>query len=416
MTDQVNQKLYQQVTRFVVNNQKLEQLAAKQNEFNPFKVLKISNYEIRHSNMLAWLLNPKETHLLRDIFLKKVIAEILCGEIQSQNHNLRVTDILLNDYSDAKVYREWRNIDLLVVSRKNDFVMFIENKVHSGLSKHQLEKYVDIIKSNFPMVKNIIPVFLTIEGQESPHQEYYSLSHLQILEVLKLVADISKEQLNSKIYDFINHYIMSLEEITMQDEELIVLCKEIYEEYKEAIDAIVKYGMVTNTSLHEAYELMKKNSWFSVLDSQIDSRFGKSKKETWFLPDALANLTPNIKRKWKSPYPIAFFFSQEEKRLKLFLEVGPLLDGQFRVELLNKIVGDSSQLFRTTNVSALTNINGKYTKIRTCSIPINDWEDSEHVAERMNSLLVDEFKYTEVVEALGNVLSNVDQLKTNKLI
>ena len=33
--------------------------------FNPFNVLQVADLEIRHSNVLAWLLRPGETHGFR---------------------------------------------------------------------------------------------------------------------------------------------------------------------------------------------------------------------------------------------------------------------------------------------------------------------------------------------------------------
>ena len=39
------------------------ELTGKLNEFNVFDVLKSVDYEIRHSNVLAWLLNPFESHM-----------------------------------------------------------------------------------------------------------------------------------------------------------------------------------------------------------------------------------------------------------------------------------------------------------------------------------------------------------------
>ena len=35
-------------------------------KFNPFDVLRYADYEIRHSNVLAWLLQPGESHGLQD--------------------------------------------------------------------------------------------------------------------------------------------------------------------------------------------------------------------------------------------------------------------------------------------------------------------------------------------------------------
>ena len=38
--------------------------------FNPFDVLRYSDYEIRHSNVLAWLLQPNDTHGIADAFIR----------------------------------------------------------------------------------------------------------------------------------------------------------------------------------------------------------------------------------------------------------------------------------------------------------------------------------------------------------
>lgn len=45
----------------------------KERNFNAFEVLRYSDYEIRHSNVLAWLLTPGETHGAGDAFLKRVV-------------------------------------------------------------------------------------------------------------------------------------------------------------------------------------------------------------------------------------------------------------------------------------------------------------------------------------------------------
>lgn len=41
---------------------------------NIFEVLGITSTEIRHSRILAWLLDPRENHQLKDKFLKKILA------------------------------------------------------------------------------------------------------------------------------------------------------------------------------------------------------------------------------------------------------------------------------------------------------------------------------------------------------
>ncbi|MYL34308.1 hypothetical protein GLW08_10550 [Pontibacillus yanchengensis] len=71
MKQDSNQELYLKISRFLSNNELLFELNSSLREFNPFKVLKVDQYEIRHSNMLAWLLDPKENHDIGDLFLKK---------------------------------------------------------------------------------------------------------------------------------------------------------------------------------------------------------------------------------------------------------------------------------------------------------------------------------------------------------
>jgi hypothetical protein len=67
----------QQLINFAVNNDKLELLKARINRFNPFKILKVQDYEIRHSNVLAWILDPSDNHNFDDRILKRFLLKVL---------------------------------------------------------------------------------------------------------------------------------------------------------------------------------------------------------------------------------------------------------------------------------------------------------------------------------------------------
>lgn len=129
------------------------------NKLNIFETLGISKTEIRHSNMLAWLLNPNENHGIGDTFLKKFIQHIIYKNMSKCELNL--FDIYSMDYYDFVVRREWSNIDLLIYSEENKFVVCIENKIFSKESNHQLEKYLNIVNKEF---NDFNKVFLTPEG------------------------------------------------------------------------------------------------------------------------------------------------------------------------------------------------------------------------------------------------------------
>ena len=55
----------------------LEELNNATANFNIFNALKLQNNEIRHSNFLAWLLSPFETHKLGNYFLKEFLKSAI---------------------------------------------------------------------------------------------------------------------------------------------------------------------------------------------------------------------------------------------------------------------------------------------------------------------------------------------------
>ena len=69
----MNEEQKKILEEFLLDIDILDKLDGYMNKFNVFDVLRISKMEIRHSNMLAWLLNPKETHGLGDTFLRKFL-------------------------------------------------------------------------------------------------------------------------------------------------------------------------------------------------------------------------------------------------------------------------------------------------------------------------------------------------------
>src|SRR5437879_2518734 len=63
--------------RFVVENDELLQLEQLIGRFNIFDSLGIVRTEIRHSNFLAWLLDPNESHGQGSLFLNAILMDLL---------------------------------------------------------------------------------------------------------------------------------------------------------------------------------------------------------------------------------------------------------------------------------------------------------------------------------------------------
>jgi hypothetical protein len=60
----------------VVQDDEAQQLTVLLNRFNPFTVLRIGHYELRHTNTLAWLLDPAGNHGLGEAFLRAFVQRL----------------------------------------------------------------------------------------------------------------------------------------------------------------------------------------------------------------------------------------------------------------------------------------------------------------------------------------------------
>jgi len=73
----MNETEVQALERFVAENDDLLALEEQIGKFNIFDALGIARVEIRHSNYLAWLLTPGESHGQGDQYLRAVLIDVL---------------------------------------------------------------------------------------------------------------------------------------------------------------------------------------------------------------------------------------------------------------------------------------------------------------------------------------------------
>lgn len=223
----------------LVRDPELEKLGLSLNTPNLFGILKISNNELRHSNFLAWLLTPKESHNLDSIFLKWFLKEVFSSELITWASEFTVDSLDLNN---VQVHREWKHIDILI--EHNEFVIAIENKVRSGEGVDQLSRYLARIKEHFPD-KNKGFVFLTLYGQ-SPENEvdqadYIPIGYDTIKTRIEIVLDVYKDSIADKVKFYIEDYLLLLNREIMMEHESIDLARELYKNHRQAIDFIFEH-------------------------------------------------------------------------------------------------------------------------------------------------------------------------------
>lgn len=223
-------------------------------EVNLMDILRVSHKELQHSNFLAWFFNPIESHNLGDFALKEFI-KIYFKENQFQNlgneTGLSVFDFVQLDFDDLEIRREYKNIDLIFLSRKNEFCIVIENKIYSPEKKGQLEKYRKLIESEYPDFKHKIYIYLSLYDQqisESEQDYYVQLNYEHIIKLIEQVISSQRLKLADKTRFVFEQYLQTLKSMLNKNEEIEKVAQQLYKKYKSAFDLVFKYSVPTDSS------------------------------------------------------------------------------------------------------------------------------------------------------------------------
>jgi hypothetical protein len=288
--------------------------------FNIFSTLKIVNNEIRHSNVIAWLLDPFESHGLNDFFTKNFVREIYL-ENSIFLESLDIKTIFLWDFDKVDIYREKDSIDILLVDHTHSFILVLENKVHSKEHNNQLYRYKDYILKRFPSNKyKHFFVFLNALEEEASDDTWMSVSYDLVLRVLYKTLPLLKD----KIKMFVEDYINIIRRNIMEDEKLAKLCREIYSKHRDALDLIYQYkpDHVLELTEHVKDKLSENNN----------IKLNQSRKGlVRFSSDILYNFNYKFRQfghSWvKDNSIILYEVKIQSKKIIIVLVVGPTIDG-----------------------------------------------------------------------------------------
>lgn len=205
--------------------------------FNIFQVMRFADGELRHSNVLAWLLAPGESHGLGDRFLRRWLMRVHHDASATLLDLARIDFVL---FRSVQVQREWAHIDLLVRIQLDDgeeWVVAVENKVHATQSKLQLARYRSRLEATFPQAKRLL-IFLTLREEEPEDPAWISADYGQVLNVLQECVAERGNVLGAEPRVLIDHYIKTIEGLLMPDEKLVELARRIYDRHHRALDFI----------------------------------------------------------------------------------------------------------------------------------------------------------------------------------
>ncbi len=276
----------QAMEQFVVENDELLQLEERIGRFNIFDALGIVNAEIRHSNFLAWLLDPNESHGQGPLFLKAILMDLL-RQSPPEFRPLSPVQIDGAELRGVDVRREWRNIDLLITCKDPAFVMAIENKVGSKEHSKQLERYRETVDKEFGKTRRQY-VYLTRDGDEPTDESWTVYTYEDIHRVLQRARTANATSIGDDVLAFLDHYIRLIGSRFMDDPKIDELCQTIYKNHRQAIDLIIertKAGRSEALSAVEDYIRSNKDRWVFL---------NATTRNVSFLPKAWYAVMPKI--------------------------------------------------------------------------------------------------------------------------
>lgn len=400
---------YSELESLFINNPQLNKIQAYLNRFNPIQVMKMEKQEIRHSNILGWLLDPLGTHGLGDRFLRSFLAKALEGEYRKGG--LTSLEILQTDLRDTNVKREWNNIDILLFSAQNNFTVVIENKFNARQSKGQLTNYINKIKNlyqdDYPNLR-VKGVFLTLHDEEPEDDSYATIGYDSVCEILSTILEIEETSLSHQVKIFIQHYIEILAEATGMSEhakEMEKIAKSLYRQHYKVLDFIWSHGSTNefNLALDELFGAEwedKKTLKFKNLkisDFWINGNIFAFLPTSWIKEFDTCNTSWNGCENWWNGYPLICWIELKTNEnttgtLRLFSEIGPLDNYEDRLSIINHIknIANQQNLQQISFQKAATDVRRKYSKfLKGNSVEVKDVQDIDEISTKVSKLFSD---------------------------
>jgi len=325
--------------RFVVENEDLLTLEEHIGRFNIFDALRIVNREVKHSDFLAWLLDPNESHGQGGLFLRAILMDLF-KTARKKGFSCPVSPIELDgeELRGVEIRREWRHIDLLVRCDQPLFVVAIENKIKSGEHSNQLSRYQEAVTGEFGTVPSMY-VFLTIEGDEASEEDWVPYSYRDLHRVVKRVRKANETSIGDDVLAFLDHYLRLIRGRLMDDPEIAELCQRIYKSHRQALQLIYEHaGSPAAGLLGKIEQAVAEHSagWHIV---------NKTSKQVLFVPNQWLELLPEIgarktfdRRCW-----VVLRFEVRETKGFFGAAVWPTSDPALRQKVIQRLTADRKE-------------------------------------------------------------------------
>lgn len=217
------QQFFQEVASICALEQaQQEERNRKGENYNLFSILSIERYELKHSALIANLLDPKGSHGCGDAFLRAFFEIALKGTAYPFENSTPL-DSRTEHYTGPIAGDTGGRIDILVKS--SHYGLIIENKIYAGDQDKQLTRYDNYGKETFG-ADGYLLVYLTLYGCDASKEStatksaeevgYLRLSYAEdILRWLEQCVRLADNK--PLVRESLNQYIRTIKQLTYQD-------------------------------------------------------------------------------------------------------------------------------------------------------------------------------------------------------
>lgn len=219
------QRFFQEVASICALEQaQQEERNRKGENYNLFSILSIERYELKHSALIANLLDPEGSHGCGDAFLR-AFFEIALKERTYLFEDCTLPHSYTEYYTGPIAGDTGGRIDILVESKSSHYGLIIENKIYAGDQDKQLTRYDNYGKKTFGAGRYLL-VYLTLFGSEASKEStatksaeevgYLRLSYAEdILRWLEQCVRLADNK--PLVRESLNQYIRTIKQLTYQD-------------------------------------------------------------------------------------------------------------------------------------------------------------------------------------------------------
>ena len=265
--------------------ERLESLAEEQrNEFDALDLIgelrlgrgrDLWGWEAFHSGLLAWLLDPRQSHGLGDRFLRHLL---LRAGVRPDGRS--------SDWSATEVTREWENVvdgqqgylDILIVNEAQQVLCAIENKVFSSEHSEQLTRYrkaLEVSHSAFNKYHVLLTPWGTHPFCEEERRYWTPLTYSMVFDIVQEIVANNENSTTEGVRAFLRQYATTLRRNIMPESSIAQVARRIYLEHREAIDQIIacKPDWVAETKQWLKEAVAQHQEWKLDVEDQYFVRF-----------------------------------------------------------------------------------------------------------------------------------------------